>query len=135
MLRLFMISIFISTQFCIQCDAADTQIAVQLKPRTTLQTQISHTLSAVGICWRTENHQIYYVDPQSDAYNRIFQGDIIISEDGMSPEQFRSQGYFLNDINTPVQIVVIHAGQTLQITTYRRPVAQFSAAWHQGSKY
>src|SRR5271154_4212499 len=86
-IRTLLLSILISIQICIQVQAAETQIVVKLKQHKVLQGQASHQLSALGICWRFDNHMIYYVDPNSSVYSQIFQGDILVSCEGMSPEQ------------------------------------------------
>lgn len=111
--------------------AAETQICVRLKPHHIYQARVDRQLSALGILWRNDNHQLYYIDPNSALYDRVFCGDIFVSADGMTPEAFRYTRAYLNDVNTPVQVVFRRGFQQLRFTTYRRSVELFGPQWHQ----
>jgi hypothetical protein len=113
-----------------------TEIRVQLPPKHTayhLSTQ--RCLSALGIRWRNDNHMIMYVDENSDVHGKVYPGDVVISEDGMSPDVFHNGRYFLNDQNTPVQLVISRQGVIYSFTALRHPLTFFGPGWSQGGRY
>lgn len=104
-------------------------IAVKLRPRNTLVAQATHDLSAVGIRWRADNHRINYIDRNSDLYGKVQLDDIYVSIDGLTPEQSKQSGYYLNNENTSVQVKIWHNSTIYTLTVYRHPISTFGPGW------
>jgi hypothetical protein len=121
------VSPIISTNQVMDLSNVVTQTKVQITPKKNkayLQSQ--HELSAIGICYRRDNGQIFYVDPRSDLYNRVYPSDVVISDDEYSPNSFHDTGAYLNNENTIVQVVTNRG--TFQAR--RHPTSWFGYQWH-----
>jgi len=127
-MKYFVLLIYFCLYLSAPSVANETQICVKLQSNR-------HVPSAVGIRWRKSDHTIYYVDTNSSVFGTVHPGDVLITADGMCPEEwFRTESY-INNEETPVQLVVRQQGYIRQVIAYRKPTSLFSPIWHQGSRY
>jgi hypothetical protein len=123
----------VSSNQQVDVSSSREQCRVQLRSKPTCKmAKVQHALSALGFRWYDGNHIINYVDHNSDAYGRIYPGDILVSANNMSPEVWRYQGYYLGNENTSVPVCISRAGVVYTFPIVRHPVSSFGPGWQGG---
>jgi hypothetical protein len=97
--------------------------------RSPIMAGAQNQLSALGVAFKFSSGKVTSVDPGSDVYGQIFEGDRIIAYDGMSPVDSYRSGSNFGSAGSVVQLTFEHGGLVRTLPCRRKPVSEFSPAF------
>jgi hypothetical protein len=99
--------------------------------RSPMMAGAQNQLSALGVAFKFSTGKVTSVDPGSDVFGQIFEGDRILAYDGMNPVDSYRSGSNFGYAGSVVQLTFEHNGQVRTLPCRRKPVTEFSPAFQQ----